>query len=113
MERGLHHRRGGRPQMTDEKIYLADVARLYSFALYEEWREIGSLFILYAVRSGKVDRKMLQYVMYKLTREKPDLKHIFPFYWGIDGPFSEPLFILVEELMDNGLIVRDVALPWP
>jgi len=95
------------------KFYLTDVARLYSCCLFEGWHEIGALFVLYAIRNGHVDRKMLQYVMFKLTREKPNLKHVFPFYWGIDGPFSEPLFLLVEDLMDNEIIERDIILPWP
>lgn len=74
---------------------------------------VGELLVLHMLDSGEFDRMTIQLAIFMLTKASEDLTRYFPFYWGRDGPFSEPLFLMIESLMDNGLVNRDLPLPWP
>jgi hypothetical protein len=66
------------------------------------------MLILYTIdKQPGLNITALRFIMYKLTRELPDLQNVFPFYWDVEGPVSWPLNWCLDRMIYNELIGSD------
>lgn len=55
------------------------------------------------VKAGIKDERLLQMIMFKVTRDIPELQRVLPFYWYINGPTSDLLDEILVELDTYGV----------